>query len=291
MKIAFAASEAYPFVKTGGLADVAYSLPKALAKKGHDVRLFIPRYYKVDKDKFKLKQLEKPLGVPFGYDEKWAAIYESGHLPAIKTYFIEHDDFFNRDGLYDDGYNEYPDNAERFAFFSRAILQALKALDFKPDIIHCNDWQTGLIPVFLKTHYLNDPFYKNTGNILTIHNVGYQGVFHKYNFICTQLGREYFNTEGLEYYDEINYLKGGILFADAVTTVSKKYAIEIQDEEYGYKLAPIFRKIKKKLYGITNGVDYDKWNPATDRLINKNFSVEDLSGKVKCKTDLQNLSR
>jgi starch synthase len=286
MKIAFVTPEVYPFAKTGGLSDVSYSLPRALLKRGHDVRVIMPRYYVVDKKKYGLNLIHAPLGVPLGFDEKWAAIFES-HENQVITYFIEYDNYFGRDGLYGSGYESYGDNAERFAFFSRAVFKALKALDFEPDIIHCNDWQTGLVPVFRKTHYATDPFFNNTATIITIHNVGYQGVFHKDNLKWTELGVDIFSTNGLEYFDQINYLKGGILFSELVTTVSRKYALEIQEEEFGYNLAPILRRIKSRLYGITNAVDYEKWNPAHDKLLPKNYTPSDLTGKEECKRYLQ----
>ena len=285
MRIAFVTPEAYPFAKTGGLGDVYYSLPRSLMKRGHDIRVIMPRYYAVDKKKYRLHLIHAPLGVSIGFEEKWAAIFES-HENQVVTYFIEHDSYFGRDGLYGIGYESHGDNAERFAFFSRAVFEALKALNFEPDIIHCNDWQTGLVPVFRKTHYASDPFFKNTAAILTIHNVGYQGAFHRDNLKWTELGTDILSTEGLENFD-INYLKGGILFSEMVTTVSRKYALEIQEEEFGYNLAPILGKIKNRLYGITNAVDYEKWNPANDEHLPENYSPDDLAGKEECKRYLQ----
>ena len=287
MKIAFVTSEAFPFAKTGGLADVSNALPRALARQGHDVRLFMPRYYVVDRKKYSLTRIGSPLGVPFGPGERWGAIEKSSYLDGITTYFIEHEEYFGRDGLYDDGRHAYHDNAERFIFFCRAVLQAVKALDFIPDIIHCNDWQTGLIPLFLKTHYAADPFYAATGTLMTIHNVGYQGVFHRDVFPLTRLGWEHFNGKGLEFFGQLNFLKAGIIYADAVSTVSKKYTLEIQSPEFGYELAPVFKSISKRLYGIINGVDYSKWKPATDPFISAGYSIEDTSGKRVNKTSLQ----
>lgn len=291
MKIAFVSSEAYPFAKTGGLADVSYSLPRALARRGHDVRLFLPRYYRIDKKRFNLRMIDSPLGVPLGFDEKWAAVFESFYVPEFITCFIEHDHYFGRDGLYDDGGAAYADNAERFAFFCRAALQAMKALDFAPDIIHANDWQTALVPVFLKTHYAGDPFFEGAASVMTVHNGGYQGVFPRDTYFLMQLGWELFTADGLEFFDQINYLKGGILFADEVTTVSQKYARELQTREFGYDLAPFYAKIGNRLHGITNGVDYENWDPASDRFIPGNYSPEDMTGKSRCKIELQRRMR
>lgn len=288
MKIAFVTPEAFPFAKTGGLADVSYSLPRALARRGHDVILILPRYYRVDKNRFGLKLMPLPLGVPMGNGEKWAGIYRSEYLSEVVAIFIEHDNFFGRDGLYDDGYNAYADNGERFAFFCRAVLQALKAINFKPDIIHCNDWQTALVPVYLRTHYARDEFYKNTSSVMAVHNVGYQGVFPADMMNCAMIGWEHFHPGALEFYGQMNYLKGGIVFSDAVITVSKKYAQEIQQHEFGYDLAGVFASLGGRLYGITNGVDYEKWDPSTDPRIPQNFSAKRLTGKMTCKRYLQN---
>lgn len=287
MKIAFITPEAYPFIKTGGLADVAYALPKALAKHGHDARLILPRYYAIDKNAFNARMLPDPLGVPHGGGEKWAAMFESRHIPGVPSYFIEHDMYFGRDGMYGNAYGEYPDNAERFIFFSRAALQALKALHFMPDIIHCNDWQTALSVIFLKKIYANDPFFAGTASVMSVHNAGYQGVFGRENLFFTQLGDDIFTTGGLEFFGHLNFLKGGILFADAVTTVSGKYARELTTREFGYDLAGVFKDIEGRFYGIPNGVDYDKWDPARDMLISARYSPDNMAGKDLCKIQLQ----
>jgi starch synthase len=288
MKICLAASESLPFIKTGGLADVIFSLSKALADRGHEVIIVLPRYYKIDKAKFNCTKMPLPLGIPVGFGERWASVHRSELISGVKSYFIEHDDLFGRDGLYDDGYNSYSDNALRFAFFSRAVLQLCHYLNFKPDVMHCNDWQTALIPLFIKTHYKNDPLFATTKSIMTIHNIGYQGVFNANDIVHTQLGWEYFNEDCLKFYDVINFLKCGILWSDAVTTVSRKYAEEIMNAEFGYDLAGVIRRRADDLFGITNGVDYSQWNPEVDPNIPAKFSNKDLSGKKLCKTHLQN---
>jgi len=289
MNIAFVTSEAYPFAKTGGLADVSNALPRALARQGHDVRIFMPRYYVVDQKKYSLKLTGSPLGVPLGSGEKWCALYESSFISGVTTCFIEHDHYFGRDGLYDDGRHAFDDNAERFIFFSRAVLQAMKSLKFKPDVIHCNDWQSGLVPLFLKSHYAGDPFYRDTRSLMTVHNVGYQGVFPKEVFPLTRLGWEHFSKDGHEFFGQINFLKEGILHADAVSTVSKRYSLEIQSREFGYDLADEFKKVSHRLFGIINGVDYTKWTPASDTLLPANYPINDMSGKRINKTKLQEL--
>lgn len=288
MKIAFISSEAVPFAKTGGLADVSGALPQALAAAGHEVILIIPRYYLIDKEKYSCKRVGGPLGVPLGFGEEWAALYETDAIPGVKTYFIEHDGFFGREGLYDDGVNGYDDNAKRFTFFSRGVMQAILAIDFKPDIVHCNDWQTGLVPIYMKTFYKENPNFKNSKSIMTIHNIGYQGVFWKDEIVWNQLGWGAFTEDCLKFYENINFLKGGILWADAVTTVSKKYAEEITNQEFGYDLSGILRKRRNALYGVLNGVNYSEWNPETDEFISKNFDKDNISNKAECKRALQN---
>ena len=286
-KIAFVSSEAHPFVKTGGLADVAYALPKALADAGNEVILFLPRYYSVSKTKFNLKPVGGALGVPFGEGEKWAALYESDFIPGVRTVFIEHDAYFGRAGIYDDGVNAFDDNAERYTFFCRAVMQACMALDFDPDIVHCNDWQTALVPIYVKTLYRYSKFFKKTKSVFTIHNIGYQGVFDKEKIIHTQLGWDAYNEDCLKFYDEINFMKGALLWSDAVTTVSRKYAQEIKTPEFGYDLAGILRRRSEQLYGITNGVDYGSWNPAEDKAIPVKYTPSKMNGKTLCKEHLQ----
>ncbi len=286
MKIAFISPEVYPFAKTGGLADVSFSLPVALARKGHDVRIIMPRYYAIDKERFQLKLIHPSLQVPYGFEQKMAAIFMSSYVSDVLTYFIEYDNYFGREGLYNDVYRSYNDNADRFAFFSMAVMEALKKIDFRPDVIHCNDWHTGLVPVYMKTLYSNDPFFMNSAAVMTIHNAGFQGIFQKNNFFSS-MDTDLFKIDGLKFFNQINYLKGGVLFSDIVTTVSKKYAVEIQTEEFGYKLAGVFRKIKNRLYGIANGVDYEQWDPLKDSFLPENYSRSNLNGKNASKLELQ----
>jgi len=287
MNIAFITSEAYPFAKTGGLADYSYSLPKALAKRGHTVHLFLPRYYCIDKNTFRCTLIGKPLAVPIGNGIRWAGIYYTDYLEGVHTYFIEHDDYYGRDGLYDYNGISYNDNAERFIYFCRACIEAIKQLAIIPEIIHCNDWQTALISLFLKTHYLHETILHNAKSLLAIHNVGYQGVFGKEVLQLMQLPDTLYNPEHIEFYGNVNFMKAGIVYADGLTTVSKKYAQEIQEKEYGYDLSTIFKAYNKKLFGILNGVDYEHWNPEKDNLIPYNYSIKNLSGKRKCKKALQ----
>ncbi len=287
--ILLAASEAVPFAKSGGLADVAGALPKALCKLGHDVRVVMPRYYIVDREKYGLKLMEGSLGVPMGsMGEAWAAVYE-GVLPEsdVPVYFIEHEGFFGRKGLYDEEGDGYGDNDNRFIFFSKAVFQLAKKLQFRPDVIHANDWHTASIPVLLNTTYAFDPDFENTGSLLTIHNLQHQGKFYKGAMDVLGIGWEHYNADELEEFEGINLLKGGIVHADAVNTVSRKYAREIRTPEFGWGLEGLIDANADKLFGILNGVDYDEWSPVVDPYITSQFDADDLSGKALCKSDLQ----
>jgi len=289
LNILIAASEVVPFAKSGGLADVAGALPKALRALGHDVRVVMPRYYIVDKEKYGIKLLEGSLGVPMGsMGEAWAAVFE-GVLPGsdVPIYFIEHEGFFGRKGLYDEDGEGYGDNDNRFIFFSKAVMQLSKMLRFKPDVIHANDWHTSAIPILLNTTYAFDPDFENTGSLLTIHNLQHQGKFYKGAMDVLGIGWEHFNAGELEEYDGINLLKGGIVHADAINAVSRKYAQEIRTQEFGWGLDGLINDNAYKLFGILNGVDYDEWSPAVDKLIPQTFDIDDLSGKAVCKSELQ----
>jgi len=278
MRIAMCASEVVPFAKTGGLADVAGALPLALEKEGQEVIIIMPRYKAIDAAKFNLKK------------------FKDGVLTAItgkkiRVYFIESEEYFNRDGLYGDKNGDHQDNLDRFAYYCRKSLDLLKEINFKPDIIHCHDWQSSLIPVFLEAIYAKDPFYQNIRTILTIHNIGYQGLFPKEEFPKLGLNASLFSVEGLEFYGKINILKGGMLFSDLINTVSPTYAKEIQSKEFGFGLEGVLNKRRNCVFGILNGLDYDIWNPETDKFIAKNFSSVEPAGKAKDKENLQSLCK
>jgi len=289
LNILIAASEVVPFAKSGGLADVAGALPKALRELGHDVRVVMPRYYIVDKEKYNLKPLDGSLGVPMGsMGEAWAGVFE-GVLPGsdVPVYFIEHEGFFGRKGLYDEDGDGYGDNDNRFIFFSKAVMQLAKKLRFHPDVIHANDWHTASIPILLNTTYAQDPDFEHTGTLLSIHNLQHQGKFYKGTMDVLGVGWEHYNANELEEYQGVNLLKGGIVHADAINAVSKKYAQEIRTPEFGWGLDGLINEKAYKLYGILNGVDYDEWSPAVDTLIPATFDTDDLSGKAVCKAALQ----
>jgi starch synthase len=286
LKILFASSEVAPFAKTGGLADVSASLPTAIASLGHQVRIVMPMYRSVMQGSFELKPLEKSLEVPLRGKISSDKVFYKEIDRNLLIYFIKRDEFFDRDMLYGTSQGDYPDNAERFIFFSRGILELCKLIGFQPDIIHCNDWQTSLALVYLKSLYQDDPIFQNTLRVFTIHNLAYQGVFPEEYIDISELPLELFTIKGLEYYGKMNFMKGGIVFSEVITTVSEKYAQEIQTPEYGHGLDGVLRDRSNDVYGVLNGVDYTEWNPETDSHLDANYNETDLSGKRKCKEEL-----
>jgi len=276
MKILLCASEVVPFAKTGGLADVAGALPAVLEGLGEEVIIAMPRYKTIQEPRFKIQRLSP--------DISFSVIGKK-----IKVYFIENDAYFNRDGLYGDKSGDYKDNLDRFAYYSRRSLDLLKEINFKPDIIHLHDWQAALIPVYLKTLYQNDKFYRNIRTVLTIHNIGYQGLFPQDEFPKLGLDWSLFNMENLEFYNQVNILKGGMVFADIINTVSSTYSKEIQTEEFGFGLEGVLSKRKRDVFGVLNGLDYSIWNPESDKFIAKNYSAVNLEGKSQNKEDLQKI--
>ncbi|MBI4982622.1 MAG: glycogen synthase GlgA [Candidatus Omnitrophica bacterium] len=276
MKVAFCASEVAPFAKTGGLADVAGALPLALEKLGHEVIIIMPGYKSVHQAKLEIKKLNKHIS--------YANIGK-----AIKVYFIESDKYFHRSNLYCDKHGDYKDNLERFAYYCKESLNLLKEINFPADIIHIHDWQASLIPVYLKAFFRQDNFYKNIKTVLTIHNLGYQGIFPKEEFPKLGLDWPYFGMDGLEFFGKINLLKAGLIFSDIINTVSPTYSREIQSEELGFGLEGILSGRKDSLYGILNGLDYNYWSPETDKYILKNYSLKSIEDKLVNKLELQKI--
>ena len=288
-KILIAATEAVPFAKTGGLADVIGALPKEIANLGADVRVVLPKYQSIDDKKYGLKKVGEPLSVPVA-GEMTEVIIKSGKCPSCKgkVYFIQCDKYFDREGLYQDNGEDYPDNDERFALFSRAVIEMLKVIDYKPDVIHCNDWQTGLIPAYIKVLYGTDDFYKGMSTVMTIHNIAYQGIFDHSTMNKIGLPWDVFTPDGIEYWGHVSYLKAGLVYADVISTVSPTYAKEIQNsEEYGRGMEGLLTSRTADIYGILNGIDYTIWNPGKDKLISSNFDKNDLRGKSRNKRSLQ----
>jgi starch synthase len=289
LKILFASSEVTPFAKTGGLADVSASLPVALSKLGHQVITVMPLYRSVLEGQFELEPIEKSLEILMGGKPLKIKVYHAKMRRNLLIYFLQRDEFFDRSGLYGTSEGDYFDNPERFIFFSRGILQLGKLIKFQPDIIHCHDWQTSLLPVYLKSLYRDDTFFRQTRTIFTIHNLAYQGVFSKEYMEVSELPSELFSMKGLEYYGKMNFLKGGIVFSDIVSTVSEKYAQEIQTADYGYGLEGVLRERRGGVYGVLNGVDYTSWDPETDPHLAANYSLKSLDGKKKCKQELMKI--
>ncbi|MDG5816753.1 glycogen synthase GlgA [Chitinispirillales bacterium ANBcel5] len=288
LNILIVSSEMYPYAKVGGLGDVVSSLPATLKKFGHDVRVVIPRYGSIDIEKSAASVRLESMGVWMGNMEEWCAVFETKSPADVPVYMIEHTHYFDREGLYhDNAMNDYDDNPRRFAFFTRAALQLCKDIGFKPDIVHANDWQTALAPAYLKVWHWNDPVLGGAASLLTIHNVAYQGIYSKEHYDYIGLGWQNFNPEALETYGQVNFLKGGIHFADVVTAVSPTFSKEITSAHGGFGLAPYLSNKGENLMGILNGIDYETWDPSKDPNLPAHFSSKNMKGKRDCKAHLQ----
>lgn len=294
LKICFVSSEVSPFAKTGGLADVAAALPAALKNMEQDVRLMMPKYRMINDRKYVLRDVIRlrEVHVELGGKVRTAS-GKTAFLPNTKVhvYFLFIPELFDRKGIYQDPATgkDFEDNAERFAYFSKAVVETLKLLYWQPDIIHCNEWQTALIPYYLKTVYADEEFFQGTKTVLTLHNLAYQGIFPL--DLAPQLGIEENEAQpggAFELNGQLNLLKGGILYADAITTVSERYAQEITTAEFGFGLEGVLKQRQKDLYGILNGVDYSVWNPETDRYLAAKYDAKSLDKKVENKKALCN---
>ncbi len=283
MQIAFVASECVPFSKTGGLADVVGALPAALAALGHQVSVFLPRYRQT---KLTDAQVVVPsITVPFDDRYRFCSVLTIGTRAGVRFYFVDYPPFFDRDALYGSPAGDYPDNAERFAMLCRAALEACKILGV-PQIFHCHDWQSAMVPVLLHTQYAEDPALHDVATVFTIHNIGYQGLFAPDTLALLTLPWDLFTIDKMEFFGQVNFLKGALTYSDYVTTVSKKYAQEIQTSEFGFGLEGVLRDRSDTVSGILNGVDYNEWSPQLDKYTIAKFSPGDLSGKAECKRDL-----
>lgn len=286
LKILFATAEVAPLMSTGGLADVAAALPKALYEAGHDVRLILPFYQKLPRlpESSRRGMCLAHLGTHTAYGSLWETTLPGTEIPL---YLVEHEQYFGRPAPYGDGNHEYQDNAERFCFFSRAALDGIAGTGWRPDVVHCHDWPTAPIPLLLKTSFSQHPFWKGVPSVYTIHNLAYQGRYGAEKIASTGFDPELFNPECLEYHGDLNLMKGAITSADRISTVSPRYAREIQTMEYGEGLDGILRNRRSVLHGILNGADYSLWNPEADPHIPQNYSRADLSGKARCKVAFQ----
>jgi len=281
MKVLLCASEVVPFAKTGGLADVAGALPKALAALGHEVRVAMPRYGSVDGEKFGLKAVGS-VKAPLGGKSVMVGVEASEAIAGVTTYLFDSPEHFRRKALYGE-----PDDGERFGLFCRAVIEFLRRSEWRPQVIHVNDWQTSLIPVYLRANYAKDKAVGGIATLCTVHNLAYQGVFDRGVMEKLGLDRSLFTVDGLEFWGQVSFLKGGLLFADLVSTVSPRYAREIQTAEFGERLEGVLQKRGADLFGVLNGLDYEEWNPATDELIAARYDASDTTGKGVCRQALQ----
>ena len=290
LNIIMMASECVPYAKTGGLADVVGALPKALKKRGHDVKIIIPKYASIDNQKHQLTRLQESMGVWMGKVQEWCAVDYALMDGEIPVYFIESWQYFGRDGIYNDANNrDFPDNPKRFAFFTRACLQLCIDQDFQPDILHLHDWQTALGAAYQKAWHWNNPKLNRAASVLTIHNMAHQGHYSKDSYEYIGLGWERFTSDQLEDSGGVNFLKGGIQFSDIVNTVSPTYAHETRSSKLGHGMESYLYYRGKAYMGILNGVDYENWDPSTDPHLPANYSLDDRLGKSACKKELQQL--
>ena len=288
-KVLFATSEAVPFAKTGGLADVSGALPGQLRQLGHDVALVMPAYRCALNSGQPIRKLDIAFDIPVGNRAITGTIYQSEAPNSdVPVYLIGQDEYFDRDHLYGEGGVDYRDNCERFVFFNRAVLESIRLLELNIDVIHCNDWQTGLIPCYLEAEYRAATHYENIATLITIHNLAYQGRFWHWDMLLTGLDWKLFNWKQLEFHGDLNLLKAAIVFADSISTVSPTYAQEIQSAPLGCGLEGALSQRKGVLSGILNGVDYAEWHPSTDEHLVQTFDIKSWQqGKPKCKQALQ----
>jgi starch synthase len=294
LRILLIASEVAPFAKTGGLADVAGALPKALAGLGHDVRIMMPKYRSAEAHATDLRIVVPTIRVPLGDRTAEGALIEAQGPSGVPVYLLEHEHYYNRDSLYGTADGDYWDNCERFVFFCRAALEGLARLDaarpgirWQPQVIHANDWQTGLVPVYLRTLYRDHPLLGGLATVFTIHNLAYQGVFWHYDMPMTGLGWDLFTPAGIEFYGKLNFLKGGLVFSDLLSTVSRTYAREIRTAAFGSGLEGVLEDRSRDLHGVVNGIDYELWNPQKDPALAHPYSADDPEPKAICRETLR----
>ena len=285
INILYVTSEAFPFVKTGGLGDVAGSLPLAIKKQGYDIRVVLPLYYHIKKEYMGNMEQVAQFNIHLGWRNQYMGVFQLKH-EGVLYYFIDNEYYFKRDNIY----GEF-DDGERYAYFSKAVAILPKIIDFKPDIIHTNDWHTALINLYIRDFKIGDSYYYDIKTVFTIHNIKYQGVYDAW-MLSDILGlspKRYFKDDGIKFYDKINYMKAGIVYCDILTTVSKTYAEEIKYQFFGENLEEIIRKEEHKLTGIINGIDYDVYNPQNDGYIGYNYNFDNLNNKYKNKEAVQKL--
>ena len=289
MNVLIASSEVSPYSKTGGLADVCGALPLALAELGHQVAVVTPAYRQVLRDYEGFAHAETSFDIPIGSKVVSGRVLE-GRLAGgdVQVFLVDQPDYYDRAELYRERGQDYKDNCERFVFFSRAVMELIRLLDLSIDVLHCNDWQTGLIPAYLRIEYPHARGYENIASLMTIHNLAFQGQFWHWDMLLTGLDWKYFNWRQMEFWGNLNLLKTGIVFADAINTVSGRYAREIQSHPLGCGLEGVLQQRSASLRGILNGIDAAVWNPATDSHLTANYGVNNWrDGKARCKAELQ----
>ncbi len=286
MKVLFVSPEVAPFAKTGGLADVTGAMPKELDKLGVEVKIMMPGYSIIDKNKFKIKKIKGDFSVYVGGKSKSGTISKCKIGRKIEVIFVNNKEYFDRDGLYGDKNGDYPDNLQRFTFFCKGILEVLKVIGWKPDIIHCHDWQVGLVPAYLKTIYRSDTFYQNISSVFTIHNMAHQGNFTTDLYYIIGLGWEEFVFDKIEFHGKFSLIKAGIVYSNIITTVSESYSREIQTSEFGFGLEGVLKWRSDDLYGIVNGIDYNVWSPGKDGYIEHKYNLKTIKNKAANKRKL-----
>jgi starch synthase len=288
MRVAMCVSEAVPFAKTGGLADVAGALPAALRNKGVDTFVIMPGYKSIFEKDYPMQIVSAKVKVQMNIIDNIEFDLYRTTLDNVDFYFVRNDSLFGRENLYGTAQGDYSDNNLRFGFFSKAIFKVLEAISVVPDIIHLHDHHFGLAALLLHDIKINDKTtpYKHTKVVFTIHNIAYQGVYGRETLELCGIDNQYFTLEGLEFYGSVNFMKAGIVYSDKITTVSPTYAREILTKEYGYRLEDILNSRRMDLSGIINGIDYTVWDPAKDKAIFANYNINDLTGKKKCKGSL-----
>lgn len=282
MDILLVSPEVIPFARSGGLSDVSFYLARSLAERGHSVRIITPKYRLTDQAGYPMTPLGGPVAIQLSRQEKQVQFFRTTHESGVEIMFVGCDDLFDREGIYGNEFGDYEDNAERFILFCRAVLECIKLAGVRHDIIHCHNWQTGLVPVYMKTLYEGLAEIENAASIFTFHNLGDQGIFEQYDFAYTGLGWEYFTPEALEFKGKLNMAKAGLIFADTISTVSHTYAAEVLEPEFAFGLESVVKARKADLYSVLNGVDYQVWDPASDIYLTQNYSPDDLSAKQKC---------
>jgi starch synthase len=288
MKILFAASEAVPFVKTGGLGDVAGSLAEALARRGHEVRIVLPKYRLISESAVPGSPRPLFVRVPLPEGDQTVRVTEVRMGPRLRAWLVDAPHYFDRPGVYSDADGrEFSDNDRRFILFSRATLEIARAANFSPDVVHAHDWPTGLVPAYLSTLYRNDPFFRGTGSVFTIHNMAYQGVFPKDTLLLAGFSWDEFTPDKMEFYDQINFLKSGIAYAQVVNTVSPSYAAEVRTEAFGQGLDGLLLTRGRDFVGVLNGLDTRRWDPARDPHLARGYTSRTIKHRAFCREDLQ----